>query len=254
MPHLPHPAPWRSPDAVAQFLGAARGEIPLAIEQVSTLLELVRAARGEKLTHFLDLGGGNGVLSAALLDEYPRACGWVIETPGDEPAGARQQLQEHPGRVVFASVDLETPGWEETICAGGPFDAIVSASAIHHLPDDRKREVYEELFGLLEPGGLFINIEHVASATRWTESVWDDYLIDAIFGEAIHAAPDRTRAEVAREYYARAVPGAARLAPLEVQCDWLREIGFEHVECYLKVQELAVFGGQRGEAEVIGDR
>ena len=36
------------------------------------------------------------------------------------------------------------------------------------------------------------------------------------------------------------------LAPLEVQLDWLRECGFVNVECFLKVLELAVFGGQRG--------
>ena len=90
-----------------------------------------------------------------------------------------------------------------------------------------------------------INIEHVASPTRWTESIWDDYMIDAIFGETIKAAPGRTRAEVAREYYAHAAETAGQLAPLEVQCDWLREIGFENVDCYLKVLELALFGGQR---------
>ncbi len=27
------------------------------------------------------------------------------------------------------------------------------------------------------------------------------------------------------------------------QCDWLREIGFIHVDCYLKYFELAVFAG-----------
>ncbi|EDY16777.1 conserved hypothetical protein [Chthoniobacter flavus Ellin428] len=50
---------------------------------------------------------------------------------------------------------------------------------------------------------------------------------------------------MARDYYARADKDAGVLAPLEVQCDWLRNIGFENVECFLKMQELAVFGGQR---------
>jgi hypothetical protein len=35
------------------------------------------------------------------------------------------------------------------------------------------------------------------------------------------------------------------LAPVEAQCDWLREIGYEDVDCYFKVLELAVFGGRR---------
>jgi hypothetical protein len=35
------------------------------------------------------------------------------------------------------------------------------------------------------------------------------------------------------------------LAPVEAQCDWLRELGFIDVDCYLKLFELAVFGGRR---------
>ena len=126
-----------------------------------------------------------------------------------------------------------------------PLDVVVSGFALHHLPDTRKRALYAEIFDLLAPDGIFINLEHVASAIRWTESILDDYMIDAIFGKELKAAPGKTRTEVARDYYARAGQDANVLAPLEVQCDWLREIGYENVECYLKVLELAVFGGQK---------
>ena len=34
------------------------------------------------------------------------------------------------------------------------------------------------------------------------------------------------------------------LAPVEVQCEWLRECGFEDVDCFFKFFELAVFGGR----------
>ena len=40
------------------------------------------------------------------------------------------------------------------------------------------------------------------------------------------------------------------LAPVEDQCVWLRNNGYENVDCYLKVMELAVFGGQKGSAEI----
>ena len=239
-----HPAvSWQDPAVVEQFLQSVRGTIPLAIEQVDMMLQLVAAARNGRVDRFLEVGCEQGVLSAALLDEYPTAQGWLVDLSQDLLGAARQRLQERQ-RVEFIKADFTRPGWTTAIAAGRPFDAIVSALSIHVLPDPRKRELYAEIFALLKPDGIFINIEHVASATRWTESVLDDYMIDAIFGQAIQAAPGSTRAEVARDYYAQA--GTTALAPLEVQCDWLREIGFENVDCYLKISELALFGGQRG--------
>ena len=242
MPHSHPAASWQDPAVVEQFLQSVRGTIPLAIEQVDMMLRLVSAARNARVDRFLEVGCEQGVLSAALLDEYPHAQGWLVDLSQPLLSAARQRLQERQ-RVEFVKADFVRPGWTGAIAAGAPFDAIVSALSIHVLPDPRKRELYAEIFALLKPDGIFINIEHVASATRWTESVLDDYMIDAIFGVAIKAAPGSTRAEVARDYYAQA--GTTALAPLEVQCDWLREIGFENVDCYLKVLELAVFGGQR---------
>jgi ubiquinone/menaquinone biosynthesis C-methylase UbiE len=235
---------WNNPELIAQFLQNVRGSVPLAIEQIDMMLRLVGAARGERVERFLDLGCGEGILSSALLAEHPSTEAWLVDLSPSLLARARQQLHAHSG-VRFIEANFSFPGWQEALASAAPFDAIVSALAIHPLPDWRKKALYGELFALLKPEGIFINIEHVASPTRWTESNWDDYMIDAIFGQSIQAAPGKTRAEIAREYYEQGSPGAHRLAPLEVQCDWMREIGFENVDCYLKVLELAVFGGQR---------
>jgi len=238
-------SPAQNPDFVAKFLQNVRGTIPLAIEQIDMMLQLITAARGETLEVFLDLGCGDGFLASAILDEHPQAHGLCVDFSDAMLQAARRQLHSHLPQVEFLQADFNQPGWTRRVAPHAPLDAIVSGFAIHHLPDIRKRELYREIFELLKPDGIFINMEHVSSATRWTESVLDDYMIDAIFGKELKASPGRTRAEVAREYYSRAGEDAGILAPLEVQCDWLRDIGFENVECYLKVQELAVFGGQR---------
>ncbi len=243
MPDLP--ASWHQPDLAAKFLQNVRGAIPLSIEQIDMMLRLLTAARGERLENFLDLGCGDGVLSAAILDENPGARGCLVDFSEPALTAARDRLHGHAERVEFILADYARPGWMSEIARAQPFDAVVSGFAAQHSPNDRKRGLFGEVFQLLKPEGIFINIEHVASATRWTESIWDDYMIDAIFGQELRASADRSRAEIAREYYARAVQEAGALAPLEVQCDWLREIGFENVDCYLKVLELAVFGGQR---------
>jgi len=244
MPDEPLVSARSQPALVREFLQNVRGAIPLSIEQIETMLQLIAAAR-EQVHTFLDLGCGDGFLAAAILDEQPTARGYLIDESEAILTTARRQLEPHRARVEFRLADFHQAGWTREVAAGAPFDAVVSGFAIHHTPEERKRALYREIFELLQPGGLFLNIEHVASATRWTESAWDDYTIDAIFGDQLRAAPGKSRADVAREYYARSDRAANVHAPLEVQCDWLRELGFENVDCFLKVQELAVFGGQR---------
>jgi ubiquinone/menaquinone biosynthesis C-methylase UbiE len=235
---------WNDPETARNFLQNVRGAIPLAIEQIDMMLRLLAAARNQVGT-FVDLGCGDGVLSAAILTEHAQARGILVDLSETMLGAARRQMQAHAGRVEFVRADFSHQSWIETVARYAPFDAVVSAFAIHHSSDQRKRELYAEIYELLLPGGIFINIEHVASATRWTESIWDDYMIDAIFGAHLSDAEGKSRADVARDYYQRADKNANILAPLEVQCDWLREIGYENVECYLKVLELAMFGGQR---------
>ena len=102
---------------------------------------------------------------------------------------------------------------------------------------------------MLSPGGIFINIEHVASATRRLEVEWNEMLTDAIYETSRANGKDITREEVFAELVNRPDKEANILAPVEDQCVWLRDIGYENVDCYLKVMELAVFGGQKVSAE-----
>src|SRR5579871_54824 len=144
-------------------------------------------------------------------------------------------------RVHLANVDYGVANWTQFVAQWAPFDAVVSGFSIHHQPDARKQEVYREIFGLLNPRGVFVNVEHVSSASPWVEHIHDELFVDHL--HPLH--PGQSRDEVAATYYHRPDKAANILAPVELQCQWLREIGFIDVDCYLKVFELAVFGGRR---------
>lgn len=44
-------------------------------------------------------------------------------------------------------------------------------------PTSEKKELYAEVFHLLAEGGVFLNLEHVASATPNVECLFDNYFI-----------------------------------------------------------------------------
>jgi predicted methyltransferase len=129
--------------------------------------------------------------------------------------------------------------------AHSPFDAVVSGYSIHHQPDVRKREVYEEIFSLLKPGGWFINIEHVSSAAQLNIDLFENHYVFARYSMEKQNDGVRTFEQIAEEYKNRPDKAANILAPVEFQCEWLRQIGYEEVDCYFRIYELAVFGGRK---------
>jgi ubiquinone/menaquinone biosynthesis C-methylase UbiE len=226
---------WKSAPVVSAFLSGVRGAIPLAAEQLDVMLRLVAGA-GIEVRRILDLGCGDGVLAAALLERYPAAEAVLADFSPAMLEAARARLG---GRGTYALADYGAPNWGDAI--GGPFDVIVSGLSIHHQPDSRKREVYAEILRLLAPGGVFVHIEHVKSATKWVGSVNDELFIDSLHAHRAHM----TREQVAEQLYYRPDKASNILAPVETQCEWLRELGYTDVDCYFKIFELAVFGGRR---------
>jgi len=235
---------WKGAALVDTFLDGVRGGIPFAAEQIDVMLRVV-AARGAPVRRVADLGCGDGVLTRSLLAAYPAAVATLVDFSEPMLTAARARLADRVPAPRFVAADLARSVWVETVADGAPFDVVVSGYAIHHLPDVRKRTLYGEIFGLLAPGGMFVNIEHVASCSGWIEAISDDVMIDSL--HAFHATrgAGKSRAQVAEEFVHRPDKAANILAPVDAQCEWLRALGFVDVDCFFKVFELAVFGGRR---------
>ena len=234
---------WKLPAIVNRFL-SYRAAIPMAEEQIGVMMSILKS-REQPVESFLDLGCGDGILGAAVLGEYPEARGVLADFSELMLAQAREQLKDYEEQLIFENLDYGSPNWMTRMRVHGPFDAIVSGYSIHHQPDARKREIYEEIFSLLNPGGWFVNIEHVSSAAQLNIDLFENHYVKARYAIEQRDGGTRTLGELAHEYKNRPDKDANILAPVELQCDWLREIGYEEVDCYFRIYELAVFAGRK---------
>jgi len=234
---------WQTKELSKIFLEGVRGAIPGADLQFEVIAKITQVwCRSPKSV--LDLGCGNGILGRYLLTLFPSARGHFVDFSEPMLAAARENLRSLP-QATIGRGDFSTPQWLEGVSSHRPFDIVISGFAIHHQPDERKREIYSELFDLLSPGGVFLNLEHVASLTKAGEGLFDDFFVDHLYGFHQKRNPSSTRAKVAQSYADRPDKKENVLAQVDAQCRWLREIGFSDVDCFFKIFEFALFGGRK---------
>jgi SAM-dependent methyltransferase len=203
---------WTSADHALGYLAKA-DRIAHRTEGEAVLLELVpKIAK-----RILDLGTGNGRLLALLKIDRPDAQSVALDF---SPTMLKEARNRFAGD---ASITVIEHNMDEVLPDLGYFDAIVSSFVIHHLIDERKNSLYTEIFHRLEPGGIFCNLEHVASATP-----------------AMH---ERFRWAIGYGNEPEPEDPSNKLLDVETQLRWLREIGFTDVDCYWKWLELALLVG-----------
>lgn len=186
-------------------------EFPHRLEGEGVLLDHVP----RDVRRVLDLGAGDGRLLARLQADRPEMLGVALDFSETMLAAARERFAGD-ARVEVVEHNLVDP-----LPSLGEFDAVVSSMAIHHLKHERKRELYGEVFALLEPGGVFANFEHVASPT--------DRLHAAFFAAIDEPLENEDPSD--------------RTLDVETQLGWLRELGYIDVDCYWKWLEMALLIG-----------
>jgi tRNA (cmo5U34)-methyltransferase len=203
---------WRNKDHVLAYLAKA-DRIPYRTQGEAVLLEFFPASAGR----ILDIGTGDGRL-IEILSTVARDATFVgIDFSQEMLQRARERLRESK------SFELRRHDLEQPLPDLGSFDAVVSSFAIHHVADERKQKLYAEVFRSLQPGGVFLNLEHVSSPS-------EDLHIG--FLEKLGVEPkDDDPSNI--------------LASVELQLGWLRDIGFRNVDCHWKWRELALLAGEK---------
>ncbi|WP_374947627.1 class I SAM-dependent methyltransferase [Agreia sp.] len=114
----------------------------------------------------LDLAGGTGALALHVLRHVPKARAVVADKDPALLAIADDLAADDP-RLQTADVDLARADWSEhPAIASAPFDAIVSSTALHWLQPGDLVDVYRTLPGLLRPGGILLNGDHLSYSAQ----------------------------------------------------------------------------------------
>ena len=178
----------------------------------------------------LDLGAGTGLLSAMVAERFPNARITLTDISEEMLEVAQRRFSADPTRFDFRVMDYaREEDW-------GEYEIVVSALSIHHLEDSDKRRVFRKAYKSLLPGGTFVNADQVLGAKPEIEERYHEHWLrwargSGVADQDLNAALERMKED--------------KSATLASQLVWMREAGFDPVNCVYKDHQFAVYGGYR---------
>lgn len=210
------------------------GAPPMGIEQLDILLRLIAAAK-ERVKSFACVGADLAILAGAIAEEHSNSRGLLIDASAGNPGAGQRQLSIQDPDISVARLDQAGADCAAILARFAPLDAVILGSELR-INQRERRTLLSDILRLLNPGGILLSVGDVSSFVRWTGSPLENYIITTLSGNHLHEDPAHSTSREGGDDEVRAL--------LEVQCDWMREAGFESVGCYMKTADLTVFGGQ----------
>ena len=271
------PHDWQSAAYVRTWVAENEARLGERQKQFDLLADFIPHP-AEAAIGILDVGAGWGPVTRHLLARFPAARATLLDYSDLMFAEARPRLERFGDRVRYVLGDLAQAGALDAAleASGGPFDAIVSSSCIHNLrPTERIPALYRELRGATARGGCFLNLDMVGSASPVLQAVWHSARAEQrrrqrlaesgtlpsfaeaeadLLGQrqrwASAAAPPAAAAETGVRHHGAQPAGQPIFATsggmsrsLLDHLTWLREAGFDAVECFWRQDNRALIGG-----------
>ena len=195
--------------------------IPHYDEMIATGVELL-AALAPADSHVLDLGGGTGALSSAVLAALPGARVTVLDVDAEMLDEARRRLAGFEGRVSFREASFLDP-----LPAA---DAVVASLSLHHVHDlETKTALYRAIYDALSPTGVLLNLDAAVTEGPRLNALGFDRWAERMGEHGISGTEARNHfacwAEEDHYFSLYAELGALREAGFdEVECFWRREL------------------------------
>ncbi|MCF7970899.1 MAG: class I SAM-dependent methyltransferase [Methylococcaceae bacterium] len=182
-------------------------------QQVGVGVANYALARPHQDLSILELGGGTGITSLAILLAYESSHVLSVDSEPTMQDQAKQSLQKwvEQGRLSFDGRDALTV-LQNTATAS--MDVVASAYTLHNFLDSYRAQVIAEIYRVLKPGGQFINgdryaLDDITAHTRMIQKEVSGYFkvliaankIDVLEHWIVHLFSDESENHVMRESF-----------------------------------------------------
>ncbi len=148
---------WESSEYVSHWAEGQDKKEALRQEAFRVMAQTIPYEKGQPI-NILDVGAGYGALTQFLLGYFPNATAICQDGSQEMIKMGRQRMAAYEGRFRYIQSDFGKSGWSQGL--EGPFEAVVSAIAIHNVRDPKiMQNIYQEILPLLKGGGCFLNFD-----------------------------------------------------------------------------------------------
>lgn len=224
-------------------------------ERFDILLRMIGHTQ-ESVSRVLELGCGPGTLTLRLAESFPQAEIFGVDFDPTMLLLAGERLAGFGSRVCFVRADLREASWPASLPS--PMDVVVSATSLHWFTREQLAALYAQIARILRPGGIFLNADHIGSASDLIQKAWERHREEMRRQEANPEADDwdgfwQAYAHVLKvdvgEIHQRLIGDWETVSdeglPLAWHFDELRASGFEMVDCFWRCDCDAIYGGIR---------
>ncbi|MFQ5329117.1 MAG: class I SAM-dependent methyltransferase [Thermodesulfobacteriota bacterium] len=233
---------WSKGEYSGKYIDAA----DVIVIERRRMMEIVKSfyrhnIMGGQERRVLDLGCGDGILTQELMGIDNSISATVIDGSEEMVEKARIRLSGCDNITFVKASFQEILSGKITLPTA--LFLVVSSLAIHHLPTEGKRELFELIHAHLEEGGAFLNIDTTLSPTEsaeeWYVALWREWIDE----QKKRLGADSNYDEFISKY--REESHYRNLDTLQYQLAALKEAGFRDVDCYYKYGMVAIYGGRR---------
>src|SRR6266487_4429 len=231
------------------FLEMSAIFVPARAEQTSALLGLIPAQRDEVFT-IVELAAGGGGLAETILEHFPNARYLALDGSTVMLEQLHTRLASFGARVMLRQFDIVEQEWRAQLPA--PLRCVLSSLCVHHLTDEGKHQLFNDLATRLESGGALLLADIIKPANQQVAELFAQQYDEIVREQSLAVRGDLSGFQRFTEQewnYFRYDYGSSDTIDLpsllSAQLAWLSEAGFRTVACYWMRAGHAVYGGYK---------